>query len=91
MDDLDRFTENKKKLDKEFAKGFDEGYENFKFGAVLCLAREQAGFTKEEIARKLSTKKSVVSRIENHSEDFRFSTIRKYAKALGKQVHLEIS
>lgn len=91
MDDLDRFIEKRKKESKEFAEGFDEGYENFKIGVLLRLSREQAGLTQEEVARKLRTKKSAISRIENHAEDIRLSTLRKYAEALGKQIHLEIS
>lgn len=46
--------------------------------------------TQEEVAQKLGTKKSAISRIENHAEDTRLSTLDKYAKALGKKVNLEI-
>jgi HTH-type transcriptional regulator / antitoxin HipB len=91
IDDLDRYIEERKKRDPEFAEGFEEGYEDFKIGVLLQLSREQAQLTQEEIARKMGTKKSAISRIENHAEDIRLSTLRKYAKALGKQVKLEIS
>ena len=77
--------------DAEFAAGYDEDYENFKVGVQLRQARESAGITQDEVAEKLNTKKSAISRIENHSEDIRLSTLRKYAEALGKQIHLEIS
>ena len=90
MDDLDRWIEKRKKESKEFAEGFNEGYENFKIGVLLKLSREQAGLTQEEVARRLGTKKSAISRIENHAEDIRLSTLHKYAKALGKQISLEI-
>lgn len=90
MDDLDRFIEKQKKESKEFAEGFDEGYENFKIGVLFRVTREQAGMTQEEVARKLGTKKSAISRIENHAEDIRLSTLRNYAKALGKKINLEI-
>jgi len=91
VSDLKRFVEERKKIDPEFAEGYDEGYENFKIGVLLRQARENEGITQEEVARKLKTKKSAISRIENHSEDIRLSTLRKYAKALGKHVRLEIS
>ncbi len=91
MSDLKKYIIKRKKNDKEFAKGFDEGYENFKIGAMLRQARESEGITQEEIANKLKTKKSAISRIENHAEDIRLSTLRKYAEALGKQIRLEIS
>lgn len=91
MGDLDRFIEEQKRLHPEFAEGFDEGYENFKIGVLFKVSREQAGMTQEEVARKLGTKKSAISRIENHAEDIRLSTLRRYAAALGKHVRLEIS
>ena len=91
MDDLDRFIEEQKRLHPEFAEGFDEGYENFKIGVLLQLSREQAEMTQEEVAQKMGTKKSAISRIENHAEDIRLSTLKKYAKALGKKISVEIN
>ena len=90
MDDLERFIEEQKKKDPEFNEGFEEGYKNFKVGILLRQARQEAGFTQEEIAAKLQTKKSAISRIENHAEDIRLSTLHRYADALGKSLHLFI-
>lgn len=90
MSDLQKYIEERKRTDKEFAEGYDEGYANFKIGVLFRVSREQAGMTQEEVARKLGTKKSAISRIENHAEDIRLSTLHKYAKALGKKVNLEI-
>ncbi len=91
MSDLKKYIAKRKKTDAEFAEGFEEGYENFKIRVLLRQARESAGITQDEVAKKLQTKKSAISRIENHSEDIRLSTLRKYAEALGKQIRLEIS
>ena len=91
MSDLQKYITKRKKTDKEFAENYDVGFENFKIGVLLRQAREKEGFTQEEIARKLNTKKSAISRIENHSEDIRLSTLRKYAEALGKEIRLEIA
>lgn len=91
MSDLRKYIAERKTTDKEFAGGYDEGYENFKIGVLLKVSREQAGMTQEEVAQKLGTKKSAISRIENHAEDIRLSTLHKYAKAIGMQIHLEIS
>jgi DNA-binding XRE family transcriptional regulator len=90
MDDLDRSVAEWKEQNPEHAKGYDEGYENFKIGVLFQLSREQAGMTQEEVARRMGTKKSAISRIENHAEDIRLSTLRKYAKAIGKEFKLEI-
>jgi DNA-binding XRE family transcriptional regulator len=91
MSDLKKYISKRKKSDKAFAENFDKGFENFRIGALLRQARETSGITQEEVAQKLHTNKSAISRIENHSEDIRLSTLRKYARALGKDIHLEIA
>jgi HTH-type transcriptional regulator / antitoxin HipB len=91
MSDLKIYITERKKTDSEFADNFDQGYENFKIGVLLRQARENAGVTQEEVAQKLNTKKSAISRIENHAENIRLSTLRKYATAIGKELHLEVA
>ncbi len=65
-------------------------YENFKVGVMLKEARKELGYTQEYIANKLHTKKTAISRIENHAEDIKLSTIEKFAEALGKRVVISI-
>jgi len=48
------------------------------------------GATQADVAEKLNTTKSVISRMENHAGDIKLSTLTKYAKVLGKKVKLEI-
>jgi len=38
----------------------------------------------------MSTKKSVISRMENHSEDIRLSTLEKVAQVFGKKLQVAI-
>ena len=90
MSDLQRYIEKRKAKDPEFAHNYESGYQQFKIGAMLKLAREEAGLTQEQLARKLSTKKSAISRIENHAEDIKLSTLEKIAKALGKKLRVEV-
>lgn len=91
MSDLKTYIRNRKIRDKEFAKGFDEGYEQFKVGIMLKQARESAGITQEELARRLKTKKTAISRIENHAEDIKLSTLERTAAALGKRLRIRIT
>ena len=88
MSDLKRYIEQRKKSDPEFAKNYDKGYQEFKIGVILRQAREDAGLTQEDIASQMNTKKSAISRIENHAQDIRLSTLDKYATALGKKLHV---
>jgi ribosome-binding protein aMBF1 (putative translation factor) len=90
MSDLNRYTESRAARDPEFAAGLESGYADFKIGVLLRQAREQAGLTQEELARRLETKKSAISRIENHAGDIRLSTLERYAKALGRSLALEL-
>jgi HTH-type transcriptional regulator / antitoxin HipB len=91
MSDLKRYIIERKKRDRKFAEGFDEGYEQFKIGVMLRQARESAGLTQEELARKLKTKKTAISRIENHAEDIKLSTLERVAAALGKRLQVSIA
>ncbi|HUH66042.1 MAG TPA: helix-turn-helix transcriptional regulator [Syntrophales bacterium] len=91
MSDVKKYIADRKKKDKEFANGFDEGYEQFKIGIVLRQARESAGLTQEDLANRLKTKKTAISRIENHAEDIKLSTLDRVAKALGKRLQIHIA
>ncbi len=55
-------------------------------GLLLKAARKEAGLTQEQVATKLHTKKTAISRLENHAEDIRLSTLERYASAIGKKV-----
>jgi HTH-type transcriptional regulator / antitoxin HipB len=90
MSDLDRYTRARVERDPDFAEGLESGYEEFKIGLLLRRAREEAGLTQEQVAERLQTKKSAISRIENRAGDIRLSTLEKYAKALGRQLSLEL-
>jgi HTH-type transcriptional regulator / antitoxin HipB len=90
MSDLQAYIQKRKDNDPEFAKNFESGYEKFKIGVMLRIAREDAGMTQEELAEKLGTKKTAISRIENHAEDIKLSTLEKYASAFGKKLKLRL-
>ena len=88
MSDLKKYVKSRRKKDPEFAEEYETGYEEFKIGVLLKSARKEAGLTQEQLAKKLHTKKTAISRIENHAEDIRLSTIEKYAEAIGKKLYI---
>lgn len=91
MSDVKRYVKERKARDAEFARGYDSGYEQFKIGVMLRQAREEAGLTQEELAERMQTQKTAISRIENHAEDIKLSTLENFAKALGKRLKLEVA
>jgi len=90
MSDLKKYINKRKKYDEGFSLNFDEGYQAFKIGLMLKEARENAGIPQEELATRLNTKKSAISRIENHAEDVKLSTLEKFASSLGKSIEIRI-
>lgn len=69
----------------------EEGYENFKIGALIHEARLEKGLTQEELAAKVGTSKSYISKIENNIKEVRLSTLKKIIElGLGGQLELSI-
>jgi ribosome-binding protein aMBF1 (putative translation factor) len=91
MKNLKTYISERKAHDPKFAENFDAGYQEFKIGVVLKIAREEAGLTQEQLAKKLNTKKTAISRIENHAEDIKISTLEKFAQALGKKLTINVT
>jgi ribosome-binding protein aMBF1 (putative translation factor) len=90
MSDLKKYVAKRKESDEEFALNFNENYQVFKIGVMLKEAREAAGITQDELATRLCTKKSAISRMENHAEDVKLSTLEKFASSLGKTLDIRI-
>ncbi len=67
----------------------EAGYENFKIGALIHEARLEKGLTQEELANKVGTTKSYISKIENNIKEVRLSTLQKIVE-LGLGGHLEL-
>ena len=91
MGDLQNYISKRKQTDADFSEDFDIGYEQFKLGVLLRQERKKAGLTQEELASRMSTKKSAISRIENHAEDIKLSTLEKFAQAIGKTLRLRVA
>ena len=70
---------------------FEEKAQYFIISEMLKEARKEANMTQEELAEKVGTKKSYISRLENGKCDIQLSTLyRIFEFGLGKPVHLSI-
>lgn len=69
----------------------DSAYENFKLGTLLHEARIEKGMTQAELAEKVGTTKSYISKIENNIKEVRLSTLQKIVQlGLGGKLDLSI-
>lgn len=57
----------------------------------LVAAREEAGLTQAEVAKRMSVPRAEVERLEIGDGDPRFSRLERYAKALGKKLEWRLS
>lgn len=71
---------------------FDRGYEEFKLGFMIREARIKSGLTQQELADKVGTTKSYISKIENNIKEVRISTLKKIVEfGLGGHLELKIN
>ncbi len=68
----------------------ESGYEAFKIGALIHETRLELGMTQEQLAEKVGTTKSYISKIENNIKEARLSTLEKIIE-LGFGGKLELS
>lgn len=70
---------------------FEEKAMLFAVSEMLKEARKAAGITQEQLATKLGTKKSYISRIENGKTDIQLSTLyRIFEEGLDRRVVISI-
>lgn len=76
-------------------KGVKEQYEAltpaYEIRKKLIALRQQAGFTQEQVAKKLNTNKSNISRLESVESKIspKLSTLTDYAEAIGYQLQID--
>jgi HTH-type transcriptional regulator/antitoxin HipB len=71
---------------------FEKKAQYFIISELLKEARKEAKLTQEQLADKIGTKKSYISRLENGQCDIQLSTLyRIFEFGLGKKVRLSVS
>lgn len=84
-------------LDVEFGKpgtpereAFDKETQAFCLAETLKEERLRAGLTQQELAERIGTKKTYISRLENGKADVQLNTLFRIFEGLGKRVSLTI-
>ena len=71
---------------------FEEKAQYFVISEMLKEARKEANMTQEQLAEKVGTKKSYISRLENGKCDIQLSTLYKiFEFGLGRRINLLIN
>ncbi|MGM9846922.1 MAG: helix-turn-helix domain-containing protein [Muribaculaceae bacterium] len=97
QEQLKRCTSFEELLDVEYGKmgsaernDFESNAEAFILAECLREERKKAGLTQEELAERIGTKKSYISKVENGHTDVQLSTLFRIFEGLGKRVSLSI-
>lgn len=69
---------------------FEADCDAFILGERLREERHKAGLTQEQLAQRIGTKKSYISRVENGRADIQLSTLFKIFQGLGRQVSFRV-
>ncbi|HWY79738.1 MAG TPA: helix-turn-helix transcriptional regulator [Candidatus Sulfotelmatobacter sp.] len=85
------FQTHKKQLMKNptFRKAYEESELEYQIARALVKARTERGYTQEELAEKLHTKQSVISRVENAKTVPSMSFLKRLAEVLDASLQVE--
>jgi DNA-binding XRE family transcriptional regulator len=78
---------------EEIRKEYESIKPIYELKKKLISLRKTSGLTQEELAKKLHTQKSNISRLENVNSKTspRLSTIEEYAKAMGYELEIKFT
>jgi ribosome-binding protein aMBF1 (putative translation factor) len=74
---------------KKWKKGFEEECIKLSIAEGIARVRKKAGLTQKELAEKIGSSASAMSRYENSNYDrYEVQTLLKIANACGSQLHI---
>lgn len=81
----------KKLKDKEFKKYYEEELKNLHLGVKIARLREKHGLTQKELAKKVHTSQSAISRVEKGDYlGYSLRTLGKIALATGSKLEVSL-
>lgn len=75
---------------KEIKKAYDDLGPEFELIQLIIKNRLKAGLTQAELAEKIGTKQSAISRLERGAYNPTVAFLRKVAEALGADLHISL-
>ena len=77
--------------DEEFKTEYDKLKPRYELIAQIIDARSQLNITQDELAQRVGTQKSNISRFESGSYNPSLDFVTKVARSLGKEVHISLN
>lgn len=90
MSDIEKFISERKARNPKAWSGFEQRYHRYAIGLLLAGHRQRSGLSLGQLAKVTHMQKAALSRLENHGEDVRLSTITRYVEATGRPLVLKI-
>lgn len=90
MSDIDRYVDSRTLRAPQFATIVEQEYENLRIGELIRQLRQDHHMTQEELANRLGTTKSAISRLENHADSVRLETLERVARVFDRKVKISI-
>ena len=82
---------DKKLADPKFQTGFEEEAQKLAIGEQLSRLRQEAGLTQAQVAKRIGTTASAISRYENAEYDrYELRTLQKIVRACGGRLELTL-
>lgn len=76
--------------DRAFRTEYERLKPEFALALALIKAREKAGMTQAQVARRMGTTQSVVARIEGGGNLPNLRTLERYASAVGRRIEVKL-
>jgi DNA-binding XRE family transcriptional regulator len=88
------YAQTRSKKDAAFAKAYEELSPEFAVLDVLLRARREAGLSQAQVAQRMGIAPASLARIEasvvSHKHSPSLTTLRKYAKACGRELSISL-
>lgn len=90
-DFLDEIVEERTARNPDFPDLVEAAVRRRELVRELAALREQSGLSQTIVAARMGTSQSAVARLEAGELDFKFSTLERFAAALGQQIEWHLT
>jgi HTH-type transcriptional regulator/antitoxin HipB len=89
MSEIQRYIDEQLRNDPEFKQAWEESEAAFQLAQQVIRLRKENGWTQQQLAERLGTTQSVISRIEN-MENVSVEYLGRIARTFGRRLKIEM-